>query len=353
MNATDDNFPILVRRDEYPSKVSKRVILFRVTSNSDNMQLSASSAALDLASPQTPGPDQSGWSTFARHRPAQQSLPVNTVPQLNGQSSTVSNGVSNADSPINVRPSYRHSLDLKYFGEVQEDHAQVTSPAKHVQATPPKLQSSYSASDVPTMKSGSNGITLNTTPNSHAQQHFHNHNASLGRIPPNAMNNRQSRDLTGADGTATLREGQTSSYQTIQSALQASAPAFGPPISQAMSQPQSPGTVTSPTTPSYAVPSYYGNYNTQMIAMGMQNLQLGQPAYSPQNPYANYGALFQSQNGMRDSQSRVIQQRRQNDGEGNVVSRASSFLFADRSYSHESFCKSSARVLGRRDLCAM
>jgi hypothetical protein len=276
------------------------------------MQLSASSAALDLASPQTPGPDSGGWSTFARHRPAQQSLPVNAVPQINGQSSGVSNGAANADSPINVRPSYRHSLDLKYFGEAQQDQAQVTSPTKHIQATTPKLQSSYSANDVPTMKTSSNGTGANT-PNSHAQ-HFHNHNASLGRIPPNAINNRQSRDLTSVE-TTTLREGQNSSYQTVQSALQASAPVFGPPISQTMSQPQSPGAIASPAMTTYAVPNYY-NYNMQMMAMGMQNLQLGQSVYSPQNPYANYGSMYQPQNGMRDSQSRVIQQRRQNDGEG-------------------------------------
>lgn len=163
------------------------------------MQLSASSAALDLASPQTPGSDSNGWSAFARHRPAQQSLPVNTVQQLTSQNGGTANGSSNNDSPISVRPSYRHSLDLKYYGETQPDQ-QITSPTKLVQANPPKLQSSYSANDVPTMKTASNGIgTISTTSNSHAQQHFHNHNASLGRIPQNAINNRQSRDMSSQE----------------------------------------------------------------------------------------------------------------------------------------------------------
>src|ERR1700710_2395458 len=139
------------------------------------MQLSASSAALDLALSQSPGPDASanGWGAFARHRPSQQSLPMNSI-QGNGSTSTAqSNG---PESPISVRPSHRHSLDMKYFGDgPQDSYSQVSSPSKHVQATPPKLQSSYSANDVPTMRSTSNGISgVNTTPNSHAQQHLHN-----------------------------------------------------------------------------------------------------------------------------------------------------------------------------------
>jgi hypothetical protein len=54
-----------------------------------------------------------------------------------------------------------------------------------------------------------------------------------------------------------------------------------------------------------------------MLSMGMQNMQLGQPIYSQHNPYANYGGMYpQAPPPLRDSQARVIQQRRQNDGEG-------------------------------------
>jgi len=77
--------------------------------------------------------------------------------------------------------------------------------------------------------------------------------------------------------------------------------------------------MTSPTASSYAVPGYYNGYNMQMMTMGMQNMQLGQPMYSPQNPYANYGVMY-PQASPRDSQARVIQQRRQNDGEGKIKS---------------------------------
>lgn len=275
------------------------------------MQLSASSAALDLATSQSPGPDSNGWgASFARHRPtaSQASLPI-----MSNSSAAHSNG---PESPMSVRPSYsRHSLDLKSFD--QDSYGQITSPSKHVPATPPKLQQSYSANDVPTMRNATaNGgnSSVTTTPNSHAQQHLHNHNASLGRIPPNAMNNRLSRELNGAGGdTAGLREGQNGGYQSIQSALQASAPPFS--LTQG-SNPQAPAQVS--MTPSsqpaqYATP-FYNNYNMQLMTMGMQNMGIGQPMYSPHNPYVNY--MYTPQTGVRDSQARVIQQRRQNDGEG-------------------------------------
>jgi hypothetical protein len=236
--------------------------------------------------------------------------------QTNGSSSaSQSNG---PESPISVRPSYRHSLDLKYYDGSQDGAAQVASPPKHTQATPPKLQSSYSANDVPTMRSTTNGISsVNSTPNSHAQQHLHNHNASLGRIPPNAMNNRLSREMTSTE-SASLREAQNGGYQSIQSALHASAPPFGPSLNQGLSQAPLPTPITSPTTQQpYPVQGYYNGYGVQMLTMGMGNMQIGQPIYSPHNPYANYGGMYpQAPPPPRDSQARVIQQRRQNDGEG-------------------------------------
>lgn len=298
------------------------------------MQLSASSAALDLALSQSPGPDASanGWGAFTRHRHSQQSLPMNTL--------HTSSQANEPTSPISVRPAYRHSLDLNFFEGQQESSSQVSSPTSLTQATPPKLQSSYSANDVPTMRSAANSISGgNGSSNSHAQQHLHNHNASLGRIPPNALNNRLSREMNNGENPA-LREAQNTSYQSIQSALQASAAPFGPALTQGMTQAPltSPMTASTPqqqqqypvpgsalgavpgqthgSTPN-SVPGYYNNYNMQMMTMGMQNMQMGQPMYSPQNPYANYNPMYQQQQPpLRDSQARVIQQRRQNDGEG-------------------------------------
>ena len=127
-----------------------------------------------------------------------------------------------------------------------------------------------------------------------------------------------SRELTSGDAS-TLRESQNGNYQSMQSVLQASAPPFGPSLTQGMSQAQIPAAMTSPTTQPYAAPyatPNYNNYNMQMMTMGMQNMGLGQPMYSPHQPYMNYGSMYSPQTGVRDSQARVIQQRRQNDGEG-------------------------------------
>jgi hypothetical protein len=244
-----------------------------------------------------------------------------TQGQANGPSSTI---LSNDPiSPISVRPLHRHSLDLQYYDGSQEQTQQIYSPPKMTQATPPKLTSSYSANDVPTMRSNPNGIpSANTTPNSHAQQHLHNHNASLGRIPPNAAMNRLSRELTAPE-TATLRDAQNGGYQSIQSALQASAAPFGPSLTQGMSQAPIPAPMTSPTNQQpygqQPIPGYYNNYSMQMMSMGMQNMQLNQPMYPPHNPYGGYsggGQIYSPQNQPRDSQARVIAARRQNDGEG-------------------------------------
>ncbi len=242
--------------------------------------------------------------------------------QANGSSSaSQSNG---PESPISASQSHRGSLNLndpKVFDgsyASQDGGCQVASPPHHTQATPPKLQQSFSAGAVPTMGSTTNGISsVSSTPNSHAQQHLHNHNASLGRIPPNAMNNRLSREMTATEG-ANLREAQNGGYQSIQSALHASAPPFGPSLTQGLSQAPTPSPITSPTAQQpYPVQGYYNGYNLNMLSMNMQNMQLGQPIYSQHNPYTNYGGMYtQPPPPLRDSQARVIQQRRQNDGEG-------------------------------------
>ncbi|KAL5352769.1 hypothetical protein ACLOAV_002717 [Pseudogymnoascus australis] len=303
MHATDENFPILVR-GEHPQN------------------LSTSSAALDLASGQSSTTESTGWSSFGRHRAGQQSLPANHITQSsssqNGNSSTMNGSAAQQnstplESPLKVRTPNRYSQDLKYFAE--QDKSQVTSPTSQVQMTPPKLQTSYSANDVPTMKSNGGNAVGNTPQKtqSHAQQHFHNHNASLGRIPPNAVNNRQGREVNSGESTP-VREVTNGGYQSIQSALQASAPPFGPSVTQS-SVPNNQPAVTQAGANPYGMQNYYNQYNMPMMTMAMQNMQLAQQAY-PQSAYGDYGVppVYQN-NAPRDSQARVIQQRRQNDGE--------------------------------------
>lgn len=133
------------------------------------------------------------------------------------------------------------------------------------------------------------------------------------------MNNRLSREMTASEG-ASLREAQNGGYQSIQSALHASAPPFGPSLTQGYSQAPLPSPITSPTAQqAYPMQGYYNGYNINMLSMGMQNMQVGQPVYAQHNPYAGYGGMYSpAPPPLRDSQARVIQQRRQNDGEGMV-----------------------------------
>ena len=278
------------------------------------MQLSASSAALDLAlshkSKDTDLPSN-GWPSFARHRPAQHSLPMNPFiyesPQTNGppSASLSQSGVSSTGSPSNTRRYDRNSMELTFspLGETTKPATAVTSP-NSAQQTPPKLQPSYSTNDIPTMK---NSNAINTT--THAQQHFHNHNASLGRIPINGVNNRHSRELTGVDLALGAREAQANNLQSFQSGLQGGAQPFGPPLSSAVAVPG----IASPTMASYQLaPGFYPQYGMH-LNMGMNNQMF--------HPHTQFGAYTafppQPQNRIGDmNQSRALPQRRNTEGEG-------------------------------------
>lgn len=248
------------------------------------------------------------------------------------------NGNSNQGADvvgISNRPgSLRHSVDFKYMSENAPETAgnMVPSQGNAAMSTPPKLQSSFSANDVPTVKNPG-GASLMNNANNHAQQHFHNHNASLGRIPAGAVPRGHSRELSSDSNLNAGRE-QNNQYQSIQSALQASAAPFGPSATSAA--PTSPPMVTSPNNApmnSYAS-GYYpnnsynsppgaspaGNFGVQMLNGAMQQMNMngvnGGNIYPPQN-YTGYGSVAYNQNNQpRDSQARVIQHRRQLDNEG-------------------------------------
>ena len=83
------------------------------------------------------------------------------------------------------------------------------------------IHPSYSTNDVPTLKTNRMSATDIMPPKTHAEQHFHNHNASLGRISPNAINNRYSRELL-----SNSRRDNANNYQQISSVLQANTPVF-------------------------------------------------------------------------------------------------------------------------------
>lgn len=101
----------------------------------------------------------------------------------------------------------------------------------------------------------------------------------------------------------------------MSSVLHAGAAPFGPSYTQGMTQTPTSAIASPSSQAAYPVGGYYPNYNMQMMTMGMGNMALGQPMYPPQHvPYAGYPAYPPPV--PRDSQARVIQQRRQNDGEG-------------------------------------
>ncbi|KAK5149370.1 hypothetical protein LTR04_007141 [Oleoguttula sp. CCFEE 6159] len=334
MNTTNDKFPILVRRE-----------------GDGIMQLSASSAALDLALSQSPGPETqqaNGWPTFTRHHASQQSLPMNTLRQsLQSQEDSGLpnfNGIS-SESPPKPTAFNRRSLEVKFSGIGEIKQPSLMGLSSHDPANGfPKLQSSYSTNDIPTLKStsGLNGASSNVpaaVPKTAAEQHFHNHNASLGRIPQNAVNsvntantvssNRLSRELPSGDVRA---EEAKKTFRPLQSALQASAVPFGPPLTSTATEPIGANAMSAGLSP-FASPAYYGGYGMPMLGMAMNNLNVGgQPQWNSQmsvyqNPYGAYQQYPQYGNGnangngggrFADSQARVIQQRRMQNGEENA-----------------------------------
>ncbi|CAK7198909.1 hypothetical protein SEUCBS139899_001577 [Sporothrix eucalyptigena] len=337
VSGLDESFPTLTRSE-----------------GKTNM-FSASSTALDLALSQNHGSEASntnGWGNVRRHR---------AQPSLTGLPSG-SSGSSDVNK-IGVLPA-RHSFDLKYYGDGSAEAtvaAMLASPSSQVMATPPKLQSSYSANDIATIKSTPGSTISSSTTNNHAQQYLHNHNASLGRIPAGAIHNRHSRELSTSEmnNAVAARE-----YASIGTALQANATSFGsgPVVSNGPAHTQAPltagalaaaaaaasstGTVTTmpPTTAgnnqfmngyyggsNYSLssgppvtagnPAAYGINNMPGLAQAMQGLALNShgPMYPPQafNGYAPLygGPVPPNQVPPRDNQTRIMQSRRQMENE--------------------------------------
>lgn len=280
-------------------------------------------------------------------------------------------------------------MEQQKYSEALPDATSSTSNGSML-TTPPKLQASFSANDVPTLKQVS-GSGVGTTPNHAAQQHLHNHNASIGRIPAGAL--RHSRELSGDGRDNNAAAG----FQSIGSTLHANATPFitptqgvaqGPALSQgpqtpsanAIGNPQaafvngyysapgaysaansygntgngysntpggysssgstglggssafsSPAPIMSPGSNGGINGGHVGGFNGgqnggqhgyplvgMMAAVSLNGNGYSQaPAYSPGN-YAGYNSGYGPQ--PRDSQTRVMQNRRQQDNEGKHTS---------------------------------
>ncbi|KAI9685950.1 MAG: hypothetical protein M1820_010710 [Bogoriella megaspora] len=328
LGKSDDQFPVLI-----PSKGPGAMHLGNMAANGS--QTSETSAALDPASSTSAeaegGPAAAnGWSSFGRHQRSQQSLPMNhgrpMSQQLDSYGSTPIG--SGSQTPTKTTASNRHSMGATYsaFSDAKRSSL-YSSPSNQASTpTPPKLQSSYSTNDIPTVKNvnGTNGSLVSPTagPKTHAEQHFHNHNASIGRIPPGAVH-RQSRDLSATEPRA---EEQATAFRPFQSVLQPSAAPFGPtmnsPNAETSDQQQASDAPSSPTFTSFqnTQPLYNNSYGMQMMP-GMNGVPLSvqtqwqNPVTMYQQPYGMFQQFGQMNLRGADSQARVVQARRAQNGE--------------------------------------
>ena len=312
MDTTEDKFPILVRREEDGS-----------------VQLSSDSTALDLATSQSTEIDaqSNDWPSFNKNRHSQQSLPLNALRRLSqtedfSQDPSIlqPNGI-NSDNTVKLGAANRRSMEVKFSPFADRRSSIVGGPVNGSANGVPKLQSSYSTNDIPTVKNPNGSSTLNSAvPKSRAEQRLHNHNASLGRIPPGAIPNRQGREITSNE---TRLEEQANALRALNSALQPSAPAFGPSIAATATSSDAFASSALTTTSAAGIssltnPNYYAPYGMQMVNMDMASMQLGgtqwnnhmaalyQSQYSPYSqPYQHYGTSRP-----HEAQPRAISQRR-------------------------------------------
>ncbi|KIX09150.1 uncharacterized protein Z518_00228 [Rhinocladiella mackenziei CBS 650.93] len=228
------------------------------TLTSDGLKLSANSAALDLANSRTPDLD---WTLGSRYRPAHQSMPHTDSSMYRPVLSNLNISSPPADRPADLtrRKSQRHSLGVTF-----EDNSPL--PSNLTVSRPTSLQTSYSSNDVPTVKKSLTLDSIPTPPKTQAEQQFHNHNVSLGRIPANAMNNRQSREII--NGAAKVEDKAISSAPPM-SNLHASAA----PFSSTYSAASDPNLTNMTSLPAAYPPAQPYVYNMQSYNVNQMNPQ--------------------------------------------------------------------------------
>jgi len=307
----------------YPVPFTKRV---------NHNQAPSSTVAMDLAAQRAGGETSvAGWASMARQR--QQQSQSNLGP---AQPSIVEPAAAPQAGPIDVGSmgtrQARLSTEISQYRDttIESTSGTAISPsANHVTAIPPRLQSSHSSNEIATLKN----VNSLVNSNAHAQQHLHNHNASIGRIPLGAVK-RHSRELSSEGHTPVTQPG---GFPSIQSQLHANAPAFGPSTAAAAPGQSAMGSMPPVSGPAgssqYQQPYFTGpgygssmpanGYGMSYLPMGMQNMNLngynpGYSGYPPSYPPAGQQSQQQPTQQPRDSQQRVIQARRAQDNEAAV-----------------------------------
>src|SRR5271155_5411152 len=107
------------------------------------MQLSANSAALDLANSRAPEDDPDIWASGTRHRPSHQSMPHSDLNMYRPVLGSPPN--ERPLEPVSKKPQ-RHSMGVTFGDSSYEQNGTLPSTTTSL-SRPASLQSSYSTND--------------------------------------------------------------------------------------------------------------------------------------------------------------------------------------------------------------
>jgi hypothetical protein len=318
--ASDDKFPILIRRD------------------GEGMQLSASAAAMELAKTQQNGSDNQDRATTTRTN--RQSGPPSAMRQPDHGEAPMSplNGILTEINTAKNTAANRRSMEVKFGGlATPKRPGLLASPNSVGSNGVSKLQGSYSTNDIPTLKSTN---AANFPENSGAVQSPRPEFISPARQTSILSNGHQNGFHTPS--RQTQEQAKPEDFNTTTSSqgsvLQASATPFGSSVTSPPFEPAranisssnglSNGHISPPSMQTYGNGAYYGGYGMHMLGNGFNQMNLGfqnggqwghmsgfqqhgfgggYPQQPPQQSPARYN----------DNQPRVMQQpRRSQAGDG-------------------------------------
>ncbi|THY62907.1 ARM repeat-containing protein [Aureobasidium pullulans] len=325
LQTSNDKFPILVRRD------------------GEGMQLSASSAAMELAQAQQNGSDNQLLTDRTNaSRTNRQSLPPSAMRQTGYGEAAMSplNGILTELNTAKNTAANRRSVEVKFSGLATSKRPGLLASPKGIGSNGvPKLQGSYSTNDIPTLKSTNAG---NFSDISGAVQSPRSEFISPARQTSVLGNGHQNGFHTPSRQEQNKPE-EHSSAASQRSGLQASAAPFGPSVASPSFEParafnaitnansNGNGHSSPLSMQSYGNGAYYGGYGMQMLGNGFNQMYVGNQGggqwASPPGPMPGFQHGFgggysqqlsqQSPARYNDSQARVMQQRRSQNGEDN------------------------------------
>jgi hypothetical protein len=321
--ASDDKFPILIRRD------------------GEGMQLSASAAAMELAKTQQNGSDNQDRTTATRTN--RQSLPPSAMRQPGHGDAPMSplNGILTELNTAKNTAANRRSMEVKFSALATPKRPGLLASPKSVGSNGvPKLQGSYSTNDIPTLKSTN---AANFPEISGAVQSPRPEFTSPARQTTIISNGHQNGFHTPSRQIQeqVKPEELNSVISSQRSALQASAAPFGPSVTSPSFEPARPingnsngvsnGHISPPSMQTYGNGAFYGGYGMHVLGNGFNQMNLGyqnggqwgpMPGFQQHGFGGGYPQQAPVQQGparYNDSQPRVVQQpRRSQAGDGTL-----------------------------------